>query len=141
MRSYASSGRSLSRHSPPSTWLCYAMRSYASFGRSLSRHSPYPSGGEKVFSGASVYNTFSPPDAHGSLLPAKNPRSYLTRDFVCKSVKFTFASGFRFFLTPYARLFIMFSFANLLLDACLCAISFETTQSAVQSLILFNDHI
>ena len=64
-----------------------------------------------------------------------------TRDFDCTLVKFPFASSFRFFLTSNARLFVMLSLANLLLDTGFCAISLKTTQSAIQSLILFDDYI
>ena len=51
----------------------------------------------------------------------------MTRDFVCTLVKFTLTSSFRFFLTSYAGLFVMFSLTNLLLNTGFCAISFETT--------------
>ncbi len=56
-------------------------------------------------------------------------------------IVFPLASSFRLFLPAYARLLIMLSFANLLLDTSLCAIPLETTQSTVQSLILFYDYI
>ena len=39
---------------------------------------------------------------------------------------FTFSSSFRFFLTSYAWLFIVFSLADLLLNASFSAVSFES---------------
>ena len=39
---------------------------------------------------------------------------------------FTFSSSFRFFLTSYAWLFIVFSFADFLLNASFSAVSFES---------------
>jgi hypothetical protein len=47
------------------------------------------------------------------------------------------SGGFGLFLALYARLLVMFSFTNFLLDACLCAASLEAAKSAVQSFILF----
>ena len=39
---------------------------------------------------------------------------------------FTFSSSFRFFLTSYAWLLVVFSFADLLLNASFCTVSFES---------------
>ena len=39
---------------------------------------------------------------------------------------FTFSSSFRFFLTSYAWLFIVFSLADFLLNASFSAVSFES---------------
>ena len=47
---------------------------------------------------------------------------------------------FGLLLTLYAGLLVVFSLTDFLLDARLCAASLETTQSAVQSLILFYDN-
>ena len=48
--------------------------------------------------------------------------------------------SFGLLLTLYAGLLVVFSLTDFLLDARLCAASLETTQSAVQSLILFYDN-
>ena len=65
----------------------------------------------------------------------------MTGGLIAELVIFALASRFRLFLASYARLLIMLSFANLLLNSSLCAVSFETTQSAVQRLVFFNDYI
>ena len=44
-------------------------------------------------------------------------------------IKFAFSSSFRLLFTAHARLFVMFSLTNLLLNAGLCAASLESTQS------------
>ena len=49
--------------------------------------------------------------------------------------------SFGLLLTLYAGLLVVFSLTDFLLDARLCAASLETTQSAVQSLILFNNNV
>lgn len=54
-----------------------------------------------------------------------------------RSVVLSLSCSFRLLLALYARLLVMLSLANFLLDACLCAASLETTQSAVQGLVLF----
>ena len=46
----------------------------------------------------------------------------------------------RLFLALYARLLVMLSFSDFLLDACLCTVSLKSAQCAVQALILFYDN-
>ena len=56
-------------------------------------------------------------------------------------IVFTLPCCFGLLLTPYARLLVMLSLTNLLLDTSLSAASLKTTQGAVQSLVLFNDYV
>ena len=46
----------------------------------------------------------------------------------------------RLLLTFYAGLLVMLSLTNLLLNACLRAVSLETAKCAVQRLVLFYDN-
>ena len=50
------------------------------------------------------------------------------------------ASSLRLLLTLYARLLVVLSLTNLLLNACLSAISLKPTKGAVQRFILFYDY-
>ena len=52
-------------------------------------------------------------------------------NFTHKLVVFTLSRCFRFLLTSYAGLLVMLSLTNLLLNASLCTVSLETTQSAI----------
>ena len=56
------------------------------------------------------------------------------------SIILTFSGRLGFLLAFYARLFVMLSLANFLLNAGLGAASLKTAQSAVQSLIVFYDY-
>ena len=56
-------------------------------------------------------------------------------------VIFAFPSSLRLLLTLHARLLVMLTLTNLLLNTSLRAASFEATQSTVQSLVLFYDYV
>ena len=66
-------------------------------------------------------------------------RSYLQKSFQ-RLVVLSLASCLRFLLALNTRLLVMLSLTDFLLDTSLCAASLETTQCAVQSLILFYDY-
>ncbi len=56
-------------------------------------------------------------------------------------VVFALTSCFRLFLTSNARLLIVLSLVDLLLDSSLSAASLETTQCTIQRFVLFYDYI
>lgn len=56
-------------------------------------------------------------------------------------IVFALSCCFGLLLASYAWLLVMLSLTNLLLDSSLRATSLKTTQSAVQSLVLFNDYV
>ncbi len=57
-----------------------------------------------------------------------------------ESVVLSLSCSLRLLLALYAGLLVMLPLADFLLDSRLCAASLETTQCAVQSLILFYDY-
>ena len=58
----------------------------------------------------------------------------------CFLLVLSLASSLGLLLATYARLLVMLSLANLLLDACLGAVSLESAKSAVQGLVLLHDN-
>ena len=56
-------------------------------------------------------------------------------------IVFALSCCFGLLLASYARLLVMLSLTNLLLDTSLCTASLEATQCTVQCFVLFNDYV
>ncbi len=70
--------------------------------------------------------------------PTKKTAVYTT--VFCVLVVFPFSCSFGLLLALHTRLLVMFTLANLLLNACLGTVALKSAQSAVQRLILFHNY-
>ncbi len=71
----------------------------------------------------------------------ENLRHHCQRLHLHILVVFTLTRCFGFLFSSYAGLLVMLSLANLLLNASFRTVSFESAQSTVKTLVIFNNYV